>query len=116
MAETTTHLTLKRAAKRLGVHEQTLRSWEKRGLIRLVRLPGSGYRRVPVAEIERLQMAMQAGPLVNGVRVVPPRQDADSLIKAQALAKAVQDELANLETAGNLDEFMAEGRGRSWSP
>lgn len=26
----------------LGVHEQTLRSWEHNGIIRMIRLPGSG--------------------------------------------------------------------------
>jgi len=116
MAETTTYVTLKRAAKRLGVHEQTLRSWEKRGLIRMVHLPGSGYRRVPVTEIERLQTAMRAAPLASGVRIVSPRRDPDSLAQAKALAEAVQAELVELEADSNLDEFMAESRGRSWSP
>lgn len=116
MAETTTYVTLKRAAKRLGVHEQTLRSWEKRGLIRMVHLPGSGYRRVPVTEIERLQTAMRATPLARGVRIVSPRQDPDALAQAKALAEAVQAELVDLGASSNLDEFMAEGRGRSWSP
>ena len=50
MTETIAHLTLKHAAQQLGVHAQTLRSWEKRGLIKMFRLPGSNYRRVPVSE------------------------------------------------------------------
>ena len=29
----------------LGVHENTIRNWEARGLFRAVHLPGSGYRR-----------------------------------------------------------------------
>ena len=61
MSGTQTYVTLKRAAQALGVHEQTLRSWEKRGLISMVRLPGSGYRRVPVKEIERLERDGSAG-------------------------------------------------------
>ena len=48
MVEAPVYVALKRAAEALGVHEQTLRNWEKRGVIRMIRLPGSGYRRVPV--------------------------------------------------------------------
>lgn len=33
MVESTANYTLKRAARTLGVHEQTLRNWEERGLI-----------------------------------------------------------------------------------
>lgn len=39
MTQQATFLTLKRAAQVLGVHEQTLRSWERRGLIRLRACP-----------------------------------------------------------------------------
>lgn len=113
--EAVSYLTLKRAAQRLGVHEQTLRSWEKHGLIRMVRLPGSGYRRVPVAEIDRLQEAMTTTP-PNRVRLVPPRQDPNYVAQAHSLAEAVQAELAQLETATSLDEFMVDSRGRTWSP
>ncbi|WP_211204539.1 MerR family transcriptional regulator [Ammonifex degensii] len=35
------------AAKRLGVHPNRLRAWEKQGLIKPTRLP-SGWRRYPV--------------------------------------------------------------------
>ena len=48
------YLTLKEAAEQLGVHPNTLRNWERRGVIRLERLPGSRYRRVPVYEVRRL--------------------------------------------------------------
>jgi excisionase family DNA binding protein len=115
MDEMTSYLTLKRAARRLGVHEQTLRTWERHGLIRMVRLPGSGHRRVPVAEIERLQGAMSATP-TNSVRLVPPRQDPDSMTQARALAEVIRAELAYLDTTTNLDEFMLDSRGRTWSP
>jgi DNA-binding transcriptional MerR regulator len=115
MSETRAYVTLKRAAQALGVHEQTLRSWEKRGLIRMIRLPGSGYRRVPVEEIERLQdeMALPAHSL--DVRIVPPLRDAESLAEAQTLADTVCAELSDLESGTTFDEFMASRRGRTWS-
>jgi DNA mismatch repair protein MutH len=115
MSAATTYVTLKRAAQTLGVHEQTLRSWEKRGLIRMIRLPGSGYRRVPVAEIERLQDEMASPPRSLRVRIVPPRSDADALAQAEVLAGKVCAELSDLESTTTLDEYMASRRGRSWS-
>jgi len=114
MRETLTHLTLKRASLQLGVHEQTLRSWEKRGLIRMVRLPGSGYRRVPVTEVERLRNEMSSTQARPAVRLAPPRRDPEALARAVALAETVRLELAGLEENATLDEVMAARRGRAW--
>jgi excisionase family DNA binding protein len=52
------YLTLKEASERLGVHPNTLRNWERRGLVRLARLPGSRYRRVSRYEVERLRVEL----------------------------------------------------------
>jgi excisionase family DNA binding protein len=116
MRESPVNLTLKRAAQVLGVHEQTLRSWEKRGLIRMIRLPGSRYRRVPVEEVDRLkrEMAPQLSP--PGLVLSPPRQDSESLARAESLAAAVRAELSDLEAATTLDELMTSRRGRAWLP
>ena len=115
MQETKHHLTLKHAAQQLGVHEKTLRSWEKRGLIRMLRLPGSNHRRVPVSEIVRLQKSMEASATPEGVRVVSPQRDPESRRQAEKLAQSVQAELRILEDAGTFDQFMADSRGRTWS-
>jgi DNA-binding transcriptional MerR regulator len=114
MAEAPSYVTLKRAAQELGVHVQTLRNWEKSGVIRLVRLPGSGYRRVPVDEIERLQDEMARSQQGVGVQIVPPPEDTESLAKARELAEAVCAELADLEAASTLDEYLESRRGRTW--
>lgn len=134
------YLTLKRAAAELGVHEQTLRSWEKRGLIRMVRLPGSGYRRVPVTEIARLRREMAdarkpvmkeasavygvaarlaASPVeaanacrVGDVTLEPPRTDVISLQRADRMAATVRDMLAEWKPEAAFDEFLAQRRGR----
>ena len=45
---------IRRAADRLGVHENTIRNWIDRGLIKFVRLP-SGIRRIPAEELVRLE-------------------------------------------------------------
>jgi predicted site-specific integrase-resolvase len=46
-------LTISQAAKKIGVHPNRLREWEKQGLIKPVRLP-SNQRRYPIEEIERI--------------------------------------------------------------
>jgi excisionase family DNA binding protein len=84
MAVESPTLTIKQAAQMLGVHQQTIRNWERRGLIRLVHLPGSGYRRVLRTEVERLlaQMNPPADPFWDG-------QTAQALARAQG-AQPVQ--------------------------
>ncbi|SHG78816.1 IS607 family transposase [Desulforamulus hydrothermalis] len=52
-------LTISKAAKKLGVHPNSLRNWEKQGLIKPVRLPG-GQRRYSMDELNRL---LQSGQL-----------------------------------------------------
>ncbi len=110
------YLSLKQAARLLGVHEQTLRSWERQGLMRMARLPKSGYRRVPTAEVERLQALMLAAASPASIYLAPPRQDAAARQQADALADAVRVELAQLEEQGTLDDLMADRRGRVWLP
>lgn len=111
-----TYFTLKSAAAQLGIHVQTLRNWERRGLIHMVRLPGSQYRRVPFSEIKRLQEDMDRSTFTQAIELVPPRRDETSLHQAQALAKMVEMELATLGNETTLDQLMQEGRGRRWSP
>lgn len=48
-------ITAREAARRMGVHENTIRNWMDNGTIRDVWvMPVSGYRRIPTAEIDRL--------------------------------------------------------------
>jgi hypothetical protein len=65
-------LNVRDTARALGVHENTIRNWEARGLLRAVHLPGSGFRRFAVQDIERLRAEMfkqlapaTEGPVVN---------------------------------------------------
>jgi excisionase family DNA binding protein len=55
-----TLMQVRQAARYLGVHENTLRRWEKNGLVRAVRLP-SGVRRFRVDEVERLRAEIYGG-------------------------------------------------------
>ena len=111
--EKTEALTLKRAAELLGVHEQTLRSWEHNGIIRMVRLPGSGYRRVPVAEVTRLQHEMQAVKTQSAVWIEQPDESPEAIKRGEAMAAAIRAELAQLEEETTFDEYLANRRGRT---
>jgi excisionase family DNA binding protein len=48
---------VRQAAEELGVHENTLRRWEKKGLIKAVKLP-TGVRRFRREDVERLRHDM----------------------------------------------------------
>lgn len=131
MSEAQTYITLKAAARALNVHEQTIRNWERRGLIRLARLPGSRHRRVPVTEVARLQAQMRlpgpdtgatARPRLpaqavpgDGVRIVRPSGDEAQVAAGRALAETIRRELADLETTTTLEQVMSALRGRAWS-
>jgi excisionase family DNA binding protein len=78
-------LNVRETAERLGVHENTIRNWEQKGLLRAVRLPGSGYRRFEATEVARLHKEMLStlapadeGPIIRArrpTRVVAEAQD-----------------------------------------
>jgi excisionase family DNA binding protein len=51
-------LNVRETADQLGVHENTVRNWEKSGVLRGIKLPGSGFRRFPKEEIERMRREM----------------------------------------------------------
>ena len=119
------YLTLKEASEQLGVHPNTLRNWEQRGIIHLTRLPGSRYRRVPKAEVERLASGMESGlPDLSSDRwarsgrvlmLLPPPEDPEFLAVAETMAEEIKAELAGVEPQGTLEEAMRALRGLAWS-
>lgn len=75
-------LNVRDTARALGVHENTIRNWEERGLLRSVRLPGSGFRRFAAADVERLrdEMFEQLAPATEGLVVNPGRKRSGRLV------------------------------------
>lgn len=51
-------LNVRETAKQLGVHENTVRNLEKRGVLQAARLPGSGFRRFRKDEVDRMREEM----------------------------------------------------------
>lgn len=67
MSDSGTLLTVRETARRLGVHENTVRNWVKQGLLRSARVSGSTVHRFDPAEVERL--AKSRGSDVASVQV-----------------------------------------------
>lgn len=63
---------VRQAARTLGVHENTVRRWEERGLLRAVRLP-SGVRRFRAEDVEALRERMFSG--------FAPLQEDDDVVR-----------------------------------
>jgi excisionase family DNA binding protein len=51
-------LNVRATAEVLGVSESTIRNWQRRGLLKAVRLPDSGFRRFSREDIERMRQEM----------------------------------------------------------
>ena len=79
-------LNVRQTAEALGVHENTVRNWEARGLLRAVRLPGSGFRRFSSDDVERLRREMfeQLAPATEGPVVIPGKKRSGRLVYGDA--------------------------------
>lgn len=79
-------LNVRDTARVLGVHENTVRNWEARGILRAVHLPGSGFRRFAVQDVERLHAEMfeQLAPATEGPVVNPGRERTGRLVFGDA--------------------------------
>jgi MerR family transcriptional regulator/heat shock protein HspR len=90
--------TISIAAELAGMHPQTLRSYEQKGLVRPQRTPG-GTRRYSEADVERLQiiqrLTTELGLNLAGVELVLRLEDELRKAHAQVerLQQQVQDEV-----------------------
>ena len=86
MPTTKDMLNVRDTARMLGVHENTVRNWEERGILRALHLPGSGYRRFAAADVERLRAEMfeQLAPATEGLVVNAGRKRRGRLVFGDA--------------------------------
>lgn len=89
-------MTVREVAARLGVHENTVRSWVKTGVLTPARsLPGSGYRRFSRADIERMreEMYTQFAPATT-IDDLPTRKTwtREELLSEEAVERAARAE------------------------
>ncbi len=108
-------LTLKQASRILGVHENTLRNWERRGILRMTRLPHSRYRRVPREEVQRLaqELNLIENDGASGVWLQTPSNDPKRVAEGKELADVIRAELAQKDNQEEtLESVMQKLRGR----
>src|SRR5579871_178415 len=86
-------MTVREAAQRLGVHENTIRNWVRDGSLTTARLPGTRFHRFEAAEIERIALARG-------------RATVDSLRQGRRVA-----ELAGPGTVARAADELATGVG-----
>jgi hypothetical protein len=79
---TTELLNVRDTARMLGVHENTIRNWESRGILHAVHLPGSGYRRFAASDVNRLRVEIygQLAPAVEGPTVDSGRRPSGRFV------------------------------------
>src|SRR5215213_3307288 len=58
-------LTVRETARRLGVHENTIRNWARDGVLPTSRVPGSRFHRFDARDVERLRQ--QRGATVSSI-------------------------------------------------
>jgi excisionase family DNA binding protein len=58
MTPTQEFLNVRDTAETLGVHENTVRNLERRGQLKALRLPGSGFRRFRKEDVDRMRAEM----------------------------------------------------------
>jgi Hg(II)-responsive transcriptional regulator len=117
-----THLTIGRAARAANVHVETIRFYERRGLIAQPSRPeGGGARRYDLATVERIRFVRQAQDIGFSLREIaellslradPGADCAD--VRARAIEKREEvqvklDRLARIRDA--LDELIARCPG-----
>jgi MerR family transcriptional regulator/heat shock protein HspR len=103
---TTTLLSIGVVATRVGMHPQTLREYERQGLVEPQRTPG-GTRRYGDAELERLlriQALTAEGLSLAGVRYVLDLEDRLAIVQAQ---------LAELDPAGSARRAAEQQAART---
>jgi excisionase family DNA binding protein len=86
-------LTCRETAQRLGVHENTVRNWQNRGLLHAVRLAGSGYRRYSEREVEELAAAEFAPAIAGTVELAGEFEPMEITGGASAVSSASGNEL-----------------------
>jgi excisionase family DNA binding protein len=93
-----TFISFREAAQRLGVHENTVRRYADRGLIRAVRLP-SGVRRLRRTDVEALQ---------------PSSDEAAAAVGDLDRPTATLDEIVERAGGATISDLQALARPDLW--
>ena len=115
-------LTIGQVAKQAGVHVETLRYYERRGLVARPPRSGSNYRLYPHEAVTRLQFIKRAQDLgfslkeikeLLSLRAAPRAQCADVRERARAKMSDIDERIRSLAAMRNaLQKLVAQCAGR----
>lgn len=115
-------LSIGAVARQAGVNVETIRYYERRGLLAQPRKPRSGYREYPLESVRRVQFIKRAQKLgftlseikeLLALRAAPRAQCADVLRQAEAKTRGIEEKIRGLEAMRKaLAKLMAECSGR----
>ena len=117
------HLTLRDAARRIGVHENTIRNWVSRGLLQPVNVPGSRYQRFRADDIDRLahqqEVSSEKARRTEGTTELVDADYLESWASGRQAEELLPEVVARLieGTAGAVGVHMRTGDGirlRGW--
>jgi MerR family copper efflux transcriptional regulator len=107
-------------ARAVGVHVETLRYYERRGLLPAPPRRGSGYREYPDEALQRLRTIKQAQTLgltldeIAELLTLNPRAEVacgDMEVRIRAKIAELDDKLATLsQLRGSLERLLCDGR------
>lgn len=118
MSETRAVFVISVAAELAGMHPQTLRIYERKGLIDPFRTPG-GTRRYSQDDIDRLQMIQDLtgqGLNLEGVRQVLELQEENSRLKKKLALLREQLAILEKEALRRIDARERTGRHEGSKP
>lgn len=114
-------LSVRESARRLGVHENTIRNWIKTGVLTTARVPGSKFHRLDERDVERVRR--QRGATVSSVeserRTIGPELVDGTQLSHWATTRDAQEKLPELvrrllaATSGITNVSVRSGEGIS---
>jgi excisionase family DNA binding protein len=84
-------LGVRETARRLGVHENTIRNWDRSGVLTAAADSAGGYRRFRSADVERLRKVLVSGRLEQTRQTTAglPQRELDQLLTVAGMYLAV---------------------------
>jgi len=114
-------LSVRETARRLGVHENTVRNWAREGILPTARVPGSRFHRFDARDVERLRQ--QRGATVSSIepqrRTIGPELVDGTQLSHWATMRDAQDRFPELvrrllaSTPGITNVSVRAGEGIS---
>ncbi len=91
-------LNVRETARRLGVHENTVRNWVNAGILQSARIPGSRFHRFSAEDVERLrrERGSSVSPIGSELRTIGPELVDATQLSQWAVTRDAQERFPEL--------------------